>query len=712
MLIKNSFLKNKINFTLFFMEVTWNIRINGFNYAIKEDTSILDACKHVGITLPRFCYHESLSIAGNCRMCLVIAERAEPLKLTENDLPPKPTTACALPVDEELEDFEIFTETPYVRRAREGILETLLLNHPLDCPICDQGGECDLQDQTKQLGGDRSRFWWNKRGVEDKYFGPLIKTIMTRCIHCTRCVRYAAEVAGVETLGTFNRGTGTEIGNYASHIFNSEISGNVIDLCPVGALTSKHYSFKARPWELRSNESIDLTDNCGSSIYVNYKETEIVRVIPKTNSNINDSIISDKARFSYDSLNNQRLQRIFEFSSNKNVNFEEKDWSSLLDSIEFLINDSTEKITFIVDKNIDLESLFLLKKLENSFSGKIRIRTLNSAESYENSNISELNDKLVDINKKNSKTCFLVCSNIRTENAIINAKLRKKYLDQPSTFYCFGQNFKSTFPLEFVNLNIENFLKFVEGKNLSLSNLLIKDSSPLFIISENLYKRFNGKNTLIKLLKKIAPTSVIYNINKYSNLEGNLFLGIKPLSTVDLQSTTTLFGIQLDDLISFRRKLSNFNKRLILINSHGSNLTNKANIAVPCLTSFEEEGIYINVENRAQKALKIFSKVDNARSLKQIFLTLNKMFKKEINFSNFLKYKYEMIENASLLNSTSKKFSSMSICNSNNYSSIYDYSMYPIKSSNEDFYRSNNFSKKSIIMNKCSQEIRNLSNNF
>jgi NADH-quinone oxidoreductase chain G len=342
------------------MEITWNIRINGFNYAIKEDTSILDACKHVGITLPRFCYHESLSIAGNCRMCLVIAERAEPLKLTEKDLPPKPTTACALPVDEELEDFEIFTETPYVRRAREGILETLLLNHPLDCPICDQGGECDLQDQTKQLGGDRSRFWWNKRGVEDKYFGPLIKTIMTRCIHCTRCVRYAAEVAGVETLGTFNRGTGTEIGNYASHIFNSEISGNVIDLCPVGALTSKHYSFKARPWELRSNESIDLTDNCGSSVYVNFKETEIVRVIPKPNSNINDSIISDKARFSYDSLNNQRLHRIFEFSSNKTVKVEEKDWSSLLDNIELLMNNSSEKITFVVDENLDLESLFLL----------------------------------------------------------------------------------------------------------------------------------------------------------------------------------------------------------------------------------------------------------------------------------------------------------------------------------------------------------------
>ena len=694
------------------MEITWNIRINGFNYAIKEDTSILDACKHVGITLPRFCYHESLSIAGNCRMCLVIAERPEPLKLTENDLPPKPTTACALPVDEELEDFEIFTETPYVRRAREGILETLLLNHPLDCPICDQGGECDLQDQTKQLGGDRSRFWWNKRGVEDKYFGPLIKTIMTRCIHCTRCVRYAAEVAGVETLGTFNRGTGTEIGNYAAHVFNSEISGNVIDLCPVGALTSKHYSFKARPWELRSNESLDLTDNSGSNIYVNYKETEIVRVIPKVNSNINDSIISDKARFSYDSLNNQRLQRIFEFSSNKNIKVQQKDWSSLLESLEILLNDSSEKITFLVDENLDLESLVLLKKLENIFSEKLKIRSLNSGQFYENLSVSELNDKLIDLNKKQSKACFIISSNIRTENSIINAKLRKKYLDQPSSFFCFGQNFKSTFPLEFVNLNIEGILKFFEGKDKYLSKQLIKASSPVFVISENLSKRFAGKNELIKMIKTIAPTSIIYNINKYSNLEGNLFLGIKPLSKNDINSTTTLVGVQLDDVINFRKKISNANKKLILINSHGSSLTNKSNIAIPCLTAFEEEGIYLNVENRAQKALKNFSKVNDARSIKNIVSTIVRIFKKQINSSNFLNFIHETIENSSLFNNTLKFFSLKVISNSTVNTSIYDFSSHPIKSSNEDFYRSNNFTKNSIIMNKCSQELRNLNDNF
>lgn len=694
------------------MEITWNIRINGFNYAIKEDTSILDACKHVGITLPRFCYHESLSIAGNCRMCLVIAERPEPLKLTENDLPPKPTTACALPVDEELEDFEIFTETPYVRRAREGILETLLLNHPLDCPICDQAGECDLQDQTKQLGGDRSRFWWNKRGVEDKYFGPLIKTIMTRCIHCTRCVRYAAEVAGVETLGTFNRGTGTEIGNYASHIFNSEISGNVIDLCPVGALTSKHYSFKARPWELRSNESIDLTDSCGSNIYVNYKETEIVRVIPKGNSNINDSLISDKARFSYDALSNQRLQRIFEFSANKNSKVQQKDWASLLEQLDSMITNSEERITFVVDDNLDLESLVLLKKLEAVFSEKIKIRTLNSGRFYKNFIVSGLNDKLVDINKKESKACFIISSNIKIENSIINAKLRKKYLDQPSAFYCFGQNFKSTFAMEFVNLNINAIINLFEGKDFYLSRLIVKTANPLFIVSENLSKRFKGGNTLVSMIKKVAPTSLVYEINKYSNAEGNALLGVAPLSKNDINSTTTLIGVQLEDVVNFRKKISVLNKKLILISSHGSSLTSKANIAIPSLTSFEEEGIYVNVEGRVQKALKVFSKANDSRSVKSILSTLIKMFKQEIRSSEFLNYMHETIENSSLFNNCYKKFSLKAISDSKFRTSMYEFSLYPLKTSNEDFYRSNNFTKNSIIMNKCSQELRGLNDNF
>lgn len=224
-----------------------SVKIDHIEFLVKPKISILEACKSLGITIPRFCYHETLSVAGNCRMCLVEIEGLE-----------KPVASCVTEVDN---NMSILINSTFVKKARENVVETLLINHPLDCPICDQAGECDLQDQTKNFGSDYSRFFFNKRGVEDKNCGPLIKTIMTRCIHCTRCVRFSSEVAGLDYLGTFNRGTSTEIGNYVSKMFKSEISGNIIDLCPVGALTSKPYAFKSRPWELKLNESIDLTDS-------------------------------------------------------------------------------------------------------------------------------------------------------------------------------------------------------------------------------------------------------------------------------------------------------------------------------------------------------------------------------------------------------------------------------------------------------------------
>jgi len=327
-----------------------------------RNISVLEACKYVGITVPRFCYHETLSVAGNCRMCLVEVAGT-----------PKPVSSCTFPIA--MENMQIFTDTPLVKKARENVVEALLLNHPLDCPICDQGGECDLQDQTKSWGSDYSRFFFNKRGVEDKNCGPLIKTIMTRCIHCTRCVRFGTEIAGVDYMGTLNRGTSTEIGSYVSKIFNSEISGNVIDLCPVGALTSKPYAFKARPWELRSNETVDLTDSTGSSIYVNFKETEIMRVLPKNNHEINESIISDKARFSYDAIKNQRLQKLFEISSSKK--FKSTNWTSIFEKLDTLLNEnSNTKVTFIVNSDLDFESLQILNLIESKYSPNVSIKSM------------------------------------------------------------------------------------------------------------------------------------------------------------------------------------------------------------------------------------------------------------------------------------------------------------------------------------------------
>jgi len=290
------------------------IKINNFEFLVKPGISILEACKYVGITIPRFCYHEILSVAGNCRMCLVELENIE-----------KPVASCVTLVEN---NMNIYVNTPFVKKARENVIEALLLNHPLDCPICDQAGECDLQDQTKIFGGKFSRYFFKKRGVEDKNCGPLIKTIMTRCIHCTRCVRFGSEIAGVDFLITLNRGTHTEIGGYNSEMFSSEISGNVIDLCPVGALTSKPYAFVARPWELRLSETIDISDGLGSNLYINFKESEICRILPKNNSLLNENLISDKARFSYDSIENNRIQNIFKRKIQDSDNTITKNWSS------------------------------------------------------------------------------------------------------------------------------------------------------------------------------------------------------------------------------------------------------------------------------------------------------------------------------------------------------------------------------------------------
>jgi len=269
--------------------MSFYVSINDIKIKVPSNITILQACEYINVYIPRFCYHEKLSIAGNCRMCLVEIENS-----------PKPVVSCSFPI---INNMKIYTNTPLVKKARENILEFLLLNHPLDCPICDQGGECDLQDQTVLYGNDNSRFYEYKKSVEDKNCGPVIKTIMTRCIHCTRCVRFVQEFTNLKNLGTINRGFNTEISTYINSLIDSEISGNLVDICPVGALTSKFYTFKARNWELNSINAVDFIDGVGSNINVQLKGNKILRILPINNKNINENWISDKTRFFFDGLN-------------------------------------------------------------------------------------------------------------------------------------------------------------------------------------------------------------------------------------------------------------------------------------------------------------------------------------------------------------------------------------------------------------------------
>ena len=672
------------------------IKINNTEFFVKKNISVLEACKYVGITVPRFCYHETLSVAGNCRMCLVEVAGT-----------PKPVSSCTFPIA--MENMQIFTDTPLVKKARENVVEALLLNHPLDCPICDQGGECDLQDQTKSWGSDYSRFFFNKRGVEDKNCGPLIKTIMTRCIHCTRCVRFGTEVAGVDYMGTLNRGTSTEIGSYVSKIFNSEISGNVIDLCPVGALTSKPYAFKARPWELRSNETVDLTDSTGSSIYVNFKETEIMRVLPKNNHEINESIISDKARFSYDAIKNQRLQKLFEISSTKK--FKSTNWTSIFEKLDTLLNEnSNTKVTFIVNSDLDFESLQILNLIESKYSPNVSIKSV--GEETKNSFTSWNRNKISDI-KNNSRFGFLISSNIRMESAILNTKIRRKVTSQIFDVLSVGQHFDTSFPTKFVNLNLNKILEIFEGKS-NVSKLILMNESPLFFVGESFSKRLFGNFSIISLIKKIAPSSVLVDIKKSSNSTGVNFLGFKNINKNCINNSDICIAINLDDTIMIRKLFEGTSSKLVWLSSFGSKIATKADILIPTLTPFESENTFINLEERSQKTLKSLPGIGDSRDVKKILVSLYPEIKKSqvsLN-SNCYEFFNEIINNPKVFKNLSNKFSNENLFESKYVDQKNLVSKYPLKSSLEDFYRSNVFTKNSLTMAQCSQENRKGFNNF
>jgi len=661
------------------------VEINSIEFLVKSNVSVLEACKYVGITIPRFCYHETLSVAGNCRMCLVEIANS-----------PKPVAACALPVSN---NIKIFTNTPLVKKARENIIETLLLNHPLDCPICDQGGECDLQDQTKNFGGDTTKNFFNKRTVEDKFCGPLIKTIMTRCIHCTRCVRFSSEIAGVDFFGTLNRGSHTEIGSYIKASFDSEISGNVIDLCPVGALTSKVYAFKTRPWELRTVESIDLSDSTGSNTYINFKEVEILRVIPKINNEINNNLISDKGRFSYDSSKLKRITKVFQKRNNK---FEQINWLNFLKEYEMQL--LTKKVTVLVNDETDLESILLLKHFSFKNSN-LQIRNISSiALNCSNMYISHLNAKIKDLDIS-SKVCILISTNIRIESAILNTRIRLKFNNEDFTVYGLSKNYNSNFPVNFINLNINNFLNLLEGKHFLLSKILISFKSPFIILGESIYRTGLTYPNLLKFVKQVIPSALVYNIGTYSNSGSKKLLNINYVSNASYKNSEILICLNLTDNVYLAKVLQTFNNKVFWFNTHGSSLALKSDTILPILSDFEEENIFLNFEQRPQKTGKVFCGNHDTKSFKYLFKYLLNTSNKNtipsfileiLNKPNIFN-KIEVIFALELL----KKTTGLTLVN-----------LYPVKSQFEDFYLSNKNTKNSLIMLETSREIRKKITNF
>jgi len=563
--------------------------INNIKIKVNKNLTILQVCNNLQIEIPKFCFQENLQIAGNCRMCLVEIENS-----------PKPVASCAMPV---MPNMKIYTNTPLVQKARESVLEFLLINHPLDCPICDQASECDLQDQTLIFGSDRSRFFFKKRGIEDKYCGPFIKTIMTRCIHCTRCVRFANEISNIDNLGTTGRGNKTEINFYYQNIFNSEFSGNLIDLCPVGALTSKPFTFKARSWELKKKEGIDILDSIGSNIKIDIFNNKITRILPKTNFDINKEWISNKTRFFFDSLQYQRIQ--YPLLKNKNNQFQKISWFDALNIInKKLINTDSSKIKSIIGDLIDLESLFLLKKNLN----KLGIYNINY-ENFLNNNKFKLNaditsnflfqNNLKSINE--SDLCLIINSDIRQEGSILNIHLINKLKKGNFKIAYIGNKVDFTFPINNLGLTLETLIQIILGKHTFCKNFK-KAKKPIIIFGENIINSKNGY-FLISKLKKLSFLNK--NINFFNSKSSLInFLEINFFNSKLFSQKFNIYYLYNTNL---KNKLKNKNNFIIYQGHHFTEDAQNSDLILPGLTFLEKKGKYLNVEGFIQENKQILN---------------------------------------------------------------------------------------------------------
>ena len=609
------------------------LKVNDTEVEVEEGLTVLQACEKAGVEIPRFCYHEKLSIAGNCRMCLVEMEKS-----------PKPIASCAMPA---ANGMVIKTNTPNIEKSRKGVMEFLLANHPLDCPVCDQGGECDLQDQSMFYGIDKSRFKENKRSVPDKNMGPLIKTQMTRCIHCTRCIRFATEIAGVPELGAIGRGEDMQITTYLEKSVQSELSGNVIDLCPVGALTSKPYVFEARPWELKKTETIDVMDAVGSNIRVDTYDWEVKRVLPIINEDINEEWISDKTRYACDGLLNQRLDIPYIKYNNK---FEKASWNEVYKIIKSKIqNTNKKKICGFVGDLTNMETSFIFKEF---FDRTIESFKYESRSSQSFIDLSErenylFNSKINGIEE--ADLIFLIGTNPRYEATILNARIRKAYLNNNTKIISLNNVGDLTYSYQILDEKTQTIKNIIDGKS-KITRDILDAKKPLIILGES-FLRSKSANYLFYFLKKFLSEN-----NKFKNDWNPLNILSTDASTVgnfdldiidkDNQLIKDLNDNKFEivyllgqDNLKFKKK----NEFVIYQGSHGDRGAEIADIILPGAAYTEQSAHFTNLEGKIQKAYKTSYPPGEAKEdwqiINEIAETLNnrKLFndKEELESSMF-----------------------------------------------------------------------------
>jgi NADH-quinone oxidoreductase subunit G len=669
------------------------ITINGKEIEFEKGMTVLQACELADVEIPRFCYHEKLSIAGNCRMCLVEMEKS-----------PKPIASCAMPA---VEGMNIKTNTSLVEKARKGVMEFLLANHPLDCPVCDQGGECDLQDQSLYYGVDKSRFVENKRDVKEKYMGPLIKTQMTRCIHCTRCVRFATEVAGVPEIGAIGRGENMEITTYLEKSMESELSANVIDLCPVGALTSKPYAFEARPWELKKTESIDVMDAVGSNIRVDTYNWEVKRILPRLNNEINEEWISDKTRYSCDGLLKQRLDVPYIKKENK---LQKSSWDETINLlVEKIQSFKPEEIAGHIGDMVNMETALGFKKLFKIFKSKnIEFREknfyINPSEKMNyifNSSISGIEE---------SDLILLIGTNPRYEATILNARIRKAFVQRKVPIFSIGNPGDLTYDYNIIGSKTDDIKKIINNEN-DISKKILLAKKPIIIIGESALELKSGKYIFEELKKFLVNNNLINeNWNALNILTQNAstvgLLDLKILPT-EKEDNSSFFNnlnnkkfkflyLMASDNLDFKKD----NEFVVYQGSHGDRGAELADIILPSATYTEQNGLYENLEGRLQECKKASYLIGEALEDWKIFNKIIKAIGRQEESFSFDQLRKEVLSNIPNFSKINELPKHAETKNSNIETSFISEE---VLIREIDYYYSNSISRSSKTMSECRQ---------
>ena len=670
------------------------VTIDGQELEVAPGTTILQACQQAGIEIPHFCFHERLNIAGNCRMCLVEVERS-----------PKPVASCAMPV---ADGNVILTQSEKAKKARHGVMEMLLINHPLDCPICDQGGECDLQDQAMAYGFDRGRYVENKRAVRDKEFGPLVATSMTRCIHCTRCIRFLTEIAGVEELGATGRGEDMEITTYVERALGSELSGNIIDLCPVGALTSKPYAFTARPWELRKTETIDVLDAVGSNIRVDARGAEILRVMPRLNEDVNEEWISDKTRFAADGLTRRRLDRPYLRRAGRLV---EAEWREALDLVaDRLKSVPAERIAAISGDLCDAEAMFALKELLRGL-GAVNLDCRQDGAKLDaacragylfNTTISGI---------EQADACLLIGTNPRVEAPLVNARLRKRYLQGGFRVAAVGPALDLTFPVEMLGGGGEALEALAHGTH-PWAEILRNAKAPMIIVGQGALARPDGARVLgtarriAESLGMVRPDWNGFNVlHRAAARVAGLHLGFVPgaggkdvagiLAGCRSGAIEVLYLLGADEL-----DLADTGSAFVIYQGHhGDRGAARADVVLPGAAYTEKDGTYVNTEGRVQLSRRAVFPPGEAREDWTILRALSEALGRKLPFDSLPELRATMRAAHPVL----ARIDEVSPAEWGSFGEAGPLDPAPFHYPIADFYRTDPVSRASPTMAQCSQ---------